>query len=151
MKKLILLIAVTTLVGCGKQEPQTQPEAKSQPKKEVKKPDAPKVFTNTLGMKFVQVQGTKVQFCIWETRVKDYAAYSAANEGVDGSWKKPSRVRGKPFKQADTHPVVNVSWNDAQTFCEWLTKKELAEGKIKERQKYRLPTDAEWSVAVGLG
>jgi formylglycine-generating enzyme required for sulfatase activity len=32
-----------------------------------------------------------------------------------------------------------------------LTKKELAEGKIKEGQKYRLPTDAEWSVAVGLG
>jgi len=32
-----------------------------------------------------------------------------------------------------------------------LTKKELAEGKIKAGQKYRLPTDAEWSVAVGLG
>ena len=125
------------------------PEDKT--KAAAKKPDAPKAFTNTLGMKFVPVQGTKVQFCIWETRVKDYAAYSATNEGVDWSWKKPSRVRGKPFKQADTHPVVNVSWNDAQTFCEWLTKKELAEGKIKERQKYRLPTGAEWSVAVGLG
>jgi formylglycine-generating enzyme required for sulfatase activity len=33
----------------------------------------------------------------------------------------------------------------------WLTKKEMAEGKIKAGQKYRLPTDAEWSVAVGLG
>ena len=32
-----------------------------------------------------------------------------------------------------------------------MTKKELAEGKIKAGQKYRLPTDAEWSVAVGLG
>jgi formylglycine-generating enzyme required for sulfatase activity len=55
------------------------------------------------------------------------------------------------FKQEDTHPVVKVSWNEAQAFCEWLTKKELAEGKIKAGQKYRLPTDAEWSVAVGLG
>jgi formylglycine-generating enzyme required for sulfatase activity len=27
----------------------------------------------------------------------------------------------------------------------------LAEGKIKAGQNYRLPTDAEWSVAVGLG
>jgi formylglycine-generating enzyme required for sulfatase activity len=79
--------------------------------------------------------------------VKDYAAYAAANAGVDESWKN----FGHGFKQADTHPVVRVSWNDANAFCAWLTKKELAEGKIKAGQKYRLPTDAEWSVAVGLG
>ena len=79
--------------------------------------------------------------------MKDYAAYAAANAGVDESWKGFGFV----FKQADTHPVVEVSWNDAQAFCEWLTKKEMAEGKIKVGQKYRLPTDAEWSVAVGLG
>ena len=76
------------------------------------------------------------------------AAYAAANAGVDESWKKPF---GDEFKQADTHPVVKVNWEDANAFCEWLTKKELAEGKIKAGQKYRLPTDAEWSVAVGLG
>jgi len=98
-----------------------------------------------LGMKFVPVPGTEVQFCIWETRMKDYAAYAAANAGVDASWKSPE------FTQADTHPVVMVNWEDANAFCEWLTKKEMAEGKIKAGQKYRLPTDAEWSVAVGLG
>jgi formylglycine-generating enzyme required for sulfatase activity len=98
-------------------------------------------------MKFVPVKGTDVQFSIWETRVKDYAAYAAANAGVDARWKKPF---GDRFKQEDTHPVAKVNWNDAQAFCEWLTKKELAAGKIKAGQKYRLPTDAEWSVAVGL-
>jgi formylglycine-generating enzyme required for sulfatase activity len=102
-------------------------------------------FVNTLGMKFVSVSGTDVQFSIWETRVKDYAAYAAANAEVDGSWKSPG------FTQANTHPVVNVSWEDAVAFCAWLTKKEMAEGEIKAGQKYRLPTDAEWSVAVGLG
>jgi len=101
-------------------------------------------FVNILGMKFVPVARTKVQFCIWETRVKDYAAFPAANAGEDGNWKTPG------FKQEETHPVVNVSWNDAQRFCAWLTTKELAEGKIKAGEKYRLPTDAEWSVAVGL-
>ena len=128
VKQILLMIAVVALVGCG-----------------TTKPTPPRAFTNTLGMKFVPVSGTDVQFCIWETRVKDYAAYAAANAGVDESWKSPG------FTQADTHPVVNVNWNDANAFCSWLTKKELAEGKIKAGQKYRLPTDAEWSVAVGLG
>jgi formylglycine-generating enzyme required for sulfatase activity len=130
MKQILLIIG---LLVCG-----AAPAA----------PKPAKPFTNTLGMKFVPVAGTEVAFCIWETRVKDYAAYAAANAGVDESWKNFG-IAG--FKQADTHPVVRVSWEDANAFCAWLTKKELAEGKIKAGQKYRLPTDAEWSVAVGLG
>jgi formylglycine-generating enzyme required for sulfatase activity len=135
MKQFLLMIAVVALVGCGTTKP-TPPKL-----------TPPKAFTNTLGMMFKPVPGTEVAFCIWETRVKDYAAYAAANAGVDGRWKKPFTS----YKQKDTHPVVKVSWNDANAFCAWLTKKELAEGKIKAGQKYRLPTDAEWSVAVDLG
>ena len=44
-----------------------------------------------------------------------------------------------------------VSWEEPEAFCVWLTKKEQAAGKLKLGQRYRLPTDAEWSVAVGLG
>ena len=141
------------MAGCGKKDSSPEPETKlpkakaGEPEKVVEKPSSAEVtmaFTNTLGMKFVSVPGTDVQFCIWETRVKDYAAYATANAGVDENWKEPG------FKQTDTHPVVKVSWNDANAFCAWLTKKELATGKIKPGQKYRLPTDAEWSVAVGL-
>ena len=91
---------------------------------------------NSLGMKFVAVPGTEVMFCIWDVRVQDYRAYAEANSGVDASWKEPG------FTQGDTHPVVKVNWNNAKAFCAWLTRKE---GKT-----YRLPTDAEWSVAVGL-
>ena len=156
MRKILLLIAAVALVGCGKKTTPAEPETNAEPKVAANKPEPPKTepkpeakipanaFVNTLGMPFVLVPGTEVAFCIWETRVKDYAAYAAANAGVDGNWKKPG------FQQEDTHPVVNVSWNDANAFCAWLTKKELAEGKIKAGQKYRLPTDAEWSVAVGL-
>jgi len=147
-------------VAAEKQEPpKVEPQKQEPPTVEANKPEPPKTepkpeakipanaFVNTLGMPFVPVPGTEVQFCIWETRVKNYAAYAAANAGVNESWKD----FGFGFKQADTHPVVNVNWNDAQAFCAWLTKKEMAAGKIKAGQKYRLPTDAEWSVAVGLG
>ncbi|NQT16798.1 MAG: formylglycine-generating enzyme family protein [Planctomycetes bacterium] len=47
------------------------------------------------------------------------------------------------FPQKDDHPVVNVSWNDAVAFCEWLSGKE---GKT-----YRLPTEAEWEYACRAG
>ena len=100
-------------------------------------------WTNTLGMVFVGVPGVPA-FSVWETRVADYAAYAAARSGVDGSWKNPG------FTQTDQHPVVNVSWQDAQAFCAWLTEKERGEGKLGPNQRYRLPADWEWSVAVGL-
>jgi formylglycine-generating enzyme required for sulfatase activity len=149
MKQLsLVLIAAVAMGVCEKKTTPAEPVTKPEPKAAGKKPTPPKAFTNTLGMVFKPVPGTEVQFCIWETRVKDYAAFAVANAGVDGRWKKFGLAG---FKQADTHPVVNVNWEDANAFCEWLTKKEMAEGKIKAGQKYRLPTDAEWSVAVGLG
>jgi len=173
MRQPLLLIAAVALVGCGKKTTPAAPETNAEPKVAVEKPEPAKVepkkpephktepkpgakipanaIVNTLGMPFVPVPGTEVAFCIWETRVKDYATYAAANAGMNAGMNARWKNFGHGFTQADTHPVVYVSWNDAQAFCEWLTKKELAAGKIKAGQKYRLPTDAEWSVAVGLG
>lgn len=53
------------------------------------------------------------------------------------SWKNPG------FTHSDQHPVVHVSWNDAVAFCDWLSK--------KEKQTYRLPTEAEWEYACRAG
>ena len=99
-------------------------------------------ITNGLGMTFVPVSGTAVRFSIWDTRVQDYAAFATA---TGRAWEKPS------FEQGPTHPAVMVSWEDAQAFCGWLTTRERAAGRLEAGQEYRLPTDAEWSVAVGLG
>jgi formylglycine-generating enzyme required for sulfatase activity len=48
--------------------------------------------------------------------------------------------RNTGFEQTDEHPVVNVSWNDAVAFCEWLSRQEPG-------RTYRLPTEAEWEYA----
>jgi hypothetical protein len=97
-------------------------------------------FVNSLGMKFVPVPvtggstgGTTIFFSVWDTRVQDY----------DTFLRETHRSHEKPrFDQRPTDPVVNVSWEDAVAFCGWLSK--------NENRSYRLPTDHEWSCAVGI-
>ncbi|MGB3120616.1 MAG: serine hydrolase [Verrucomicrobiales bacterium] len=99
-------------------------------------------FTNSLGMKFVPVPGTEISMCLHETRRADYAAYATTNPSADASWNHVV-FEGTLVGAGDDEPVVNVSWDDAKAFCEWLGR--------KEGRTYRLPTDREWSVAVGIG
>jgi len=106
-------------------------------------------FVNSLGMKFVPVpitggptNGQQVLFSVWETRVQDYEVFV---EETKRDWPKP------PFAQNHEHPAVNVTWEDAKAFCEWLTQRERKAGNIGETQVYRLPSDHEWSCAAGIG
>jgi hypothetical protein len=105
-----------------------------------------KATENSIGMKFQPVPGTKVLFSIWETRVQDYTLFV----GETGQkWKQP--LYSDDFTLGPTHPATKVGWNEAKAFCAWLTRKEKKEGRIGAQQEYRLPTDLEWSAAVGLG
>jgi formylglycine-generating enzyme required for sulfatase activity len=69
-------------------------------------------------------------------KIGKYPVTQAQYEAVMGT--NPSHFAGNPQR-----PVENVSWFDAQTFCEKLS--ELT------AQKYRLPTEAEWEYACRAG
>ncbi len=53
------------------------------------------------------------------------------------SWEDPG------FPQGDDHPVVCVSWQDAQEYATWLAK--------KTNKRYRLPSEAELEYAIRGG
>ncbi|MBL9114257.1 MAG: protein kinase [Verrucomicrobiaceae bacterium] len=133
--------------------------------------DAP--WQNSLGMKFVPVEGTSVLFSIWETRRRDVEPFIGAERALiassyrveqaerdrknfniqilgpggrltlGGSWADPG------FPVTPDHPACFLLARDADRFCQWLTWKEQNEGRLAPGQCYRLPTAAEWLIACG--
>ena len=112
------------------------------PEKAPEKRKTLEVGRNSIGMEFVPVG--EVMFSVYETRLKDYMTFASETGHARKAWKSPG------FEQSLDHPVVRVSWNDANLFCKWLTERERKLGLLEEGEYYRLPTDQEWSLAVGL-
>jgi formylglycine-generating enzyme required for sulfatase activity len=52
-------------------------------------------------------------------------------------------VRAPGYPQGDDHPAVCVSWDEAQAYAEWLSR--------KTGKRYRLLSEAEWEYAARAG
>jgi len=66
-----------------------------------------------------------------------WASASGSKPDPQASW------RNLDFPQDDNHPVVCVTWNDAQDFVRWLSQ--------RTGRGYRLLTEAEWEYAARAG
>lgn len=63
--------------------------------------------------------------------------------GLGGIWQTTSYLGYKLAPPLDVHPVWLLSWDHAQAFCAWLSR--------KDGQRYRLPTDPKGAARWGFG
>ena len=88
-------------------------------------------FVNDTGYKTDSERGDMPGAWGWDAEKRKFVF------SKDYSW------RNAGFKQTDEHPVLNMSWNDAMAFCQWLSR--------KEGRTYQLPTEAQWEYACRAG
>ena len=84
----------------------------------------------------------------YEVTRRQFAAFVRAtghsvNDCGSYNWEDPNFRRTNDYGDHDDHPVVCVSWDNAQAYVEWLSG--LTE------QSYRLLTEAEWEYAARAG
>ena len=68
---------------------------------------------------------------VHEVTFADYDRFTYPDKVYDEGWGRGRR------------PVVNVSWNDAREYVEWLS--------AQTGERYRLPSEAEWEYAARAG
>jgi formylglycine-generating enzyme required for sulfatase activity len=87
---------------------------------------------------------TRGQFAAF-IAVSGYKAEGGCTHWTGEKWEvdKTLSWRNPGYPQSDEHPVVCVSWNDAQAYVAWLSR---LSGK-----SYRLAAEAEWEYAARAG
>jgi formylglycine-generating enzyme required for sulfatase activity len=109
----------------------TSPAQKNQP------------YTNSLGLQFTpHTQLTNQLIGTTEVRFQDIELWY---KSIGKEWKNKPTLPSKP-----DFAVANISWNEANEFCTWLTQLEITKKFISPQFKYRLLKDKEWSLIVEL-
>jgi len=105
------------------------------------------IWTNSLGMRFVPVEGlTNIWFSVWECRIKDYERFAYANSSASGTEWRNSKFTSSLSLD---HPVVFITKEQAKSFCDWLSDFEHKNKTLEANYRFRLPTIQEWQIAAG--
>lgn len=73
----------------------------------------------------------------FEVTRAQFAAFADAAKHTASAWRQPG------FNQWNEHPVVNVTYEDAEAYAAWLTR--------TTGHAYRIPSEAEWEYAARAG
>lgn len=144
-------------------QPESQPSAQPEPLMQEKYVDKPDPFTDRLkiggrGPQMIQIPAGSFRMGNTsglisadesprhEVNVKTFAM--SIKEVTYGEYDVFAKATGRrrPNSQGldrETHPVSDVSWDDALAYANWLSK--------QTGQKYRLPSEAEWEYAARGG
>lgn len=102
--------------------------------------DPTKPWQNKLGMRFISLTDI-LMASVFETRVAEYKVFLKT---------RGEKLNKQQVNTDDNKPVVFVSLNDAKDFAKWLTLRDRKLLILPRNAEYAVPTDAEWSIMVGL-
>jgi len=77
--------------------------------------------------------------------------YMGKCEVTQGEYQALMGTNPSQFTGDTNRPVEMVTWYDATDYCDQLTQRERAAGRIGTNTVYRLPTEAEWEYACRAG
>jgi len=115
-------------------------EQKCKQKEDIQENTKPKIFTNSIGIEFVQIpidEGQK------STNHVNKPYYIGLYPVTQRQWKEIMENIPSNFENED-YPIEYVSWHDVQRFLQKLNEFEGV-------NKYRLPSEAEWEYAACAG
>ena len=126
-------------------------------------------FENSLGMEFVQIPAGEFEMgipdagnshdlppeCPQHTVQLSRSFHLGTHEVTQAQYlqvmgKPPAGEQSaeSPSTLAESLPVVNVTWDEADQFCKTLTSRDAERAASR---RYRLPTEAEWEYACRAG